>query len=537
MLMNLALLASSCSKKKSGVIDPQNSPNVTQETVDENQPGTSYEEEYIISEIEIIDLELEGLVDAEGNNLGPDTQIAKLKPVLSTEAGPPTIFIYEIKETEGTDYDLFLIKDGSIFSKNDILGDRRYILNIEVETGGNSFSKNMVFSISAGQIPPENPEDILLSNTAIGENLPKGSEIGSFIVIDDARNQHELSLVDVEDSPNDNNLFYLEDNKLFTNERFNFEEKNSYSITIVATNSEFTDKSLIKDLNIDVTDRGECKDLSQGGAWVQVPGDPDYGTEDFCVMKYEAKCGRLDGNVCTANIDTETPVSKPEGSPWVEVVQQQAITECASLGDGFRLISNEEWMTITANITNVGNNWSDGTVGEGVLARGHSDNNPSSACAADSNDVNAYVQTDCSGKPDGAFNQRRTHYLSTGSIIWDMSGNVRDIVNYFNDSDKPEPADFAQTYEYADVTGTGSMPKTALVPEGKAFWNPDWNSVDQFIGGYYGGPNMQGGPLQRGGWYLSRATSGLFYANLNENQAFYMIGFRCTASVPSLQAN
>ncbi|MFK7824623.1 MAG: hypothetical protein AB8G05_10720 [Oligoflexales bacterium] len=114
-----------------------------------------------------------------------------------------------------------------------------------------------------------------------------------------------------------------------------------------------------------------------------------------------------------------------------------------------------------------------------------------------------------------------------------MSGNVRDIVDYFNDSDKPQPASFGRK-EFMEVTGTDSMPKTALVPSNKAFWSPDWNSSTHFIGYYYGGPNMQGGPLMRGGWYLSGATSGLFYVNLNEDKAFDMIGFRCTAAVPNL---
>ena len=31
-----------------------------------------------------------------------------------------------------------------------------------------------------------------------------------------------------------------------------------------------------------------CSDLADG-EWVKVPGDPNYGTSDFCVMKYEAK--------------------------------------------------------------------------------------------------------------------------------------------------------------------------------------------------------------------------------------------------------
>ena len=213
--------------------------------------------------------------------------------------------------------------------------------------------------------------------------------------------------------------------------------------------------------------------------------------------------------------------------------QQQAITECASLGQGYRLISNEEWMTISANIVSVEQNWSEGTVGNGELASGHSDNVPDVACQANLDDTKAFVEDNCIGTTEGPFHQRRTHFLSNGSVIWDMSGNVRDIVYFFNDSDKPEPADFSREYEFTEVTGTNTMPKKNLIPLEKPFWKASWNS-EQSIGSYYGGPNMQGGVLARGGWHGSRDWSGLFHVNLNENAEFPLIGFRCTASIPSL---
>ena len=106
-----------------------------------------------------------------------------------------------------------------------------------------------------------------------------------------------------------------------------------------------------------------CVGLS-GGDWVLVEGNSDYGTEDFCVMKYEAK-----------NI-SGVATSQASSSPWAYITQYDASAKCRSLGDGFDLISNDQWMTIATNIANESSNWITGTVGTGALNRGHSDSTP-----------------------------------------------------------------------------------------------------------------------------------------------------------------
>ena len=55
-----------------------------------------------------------------------------------------------------------------------------------------------------------------------------------------------------------------------------------------------------------------CSDLP--GEWIRVPGNPAYGTNDFCVMKYEAKCSNANGQSCPS---TDTPTSTADGTPWV----------------------------------------------------------------------------------------------------------------------------------------------------------------------------------------------------------------------------
>ena len=64
----------------------------------------------------------------------------------------------------------------------------------------------------------------------------------------------------------------------------------------------------------------DCNSIGTPGTWVLVPGDPDYGTSDFCVMKYEAKN------------NSGSPVSEAAGSPWAFTDQLDASIKCTSLG-------------------------------------------------------------------------------------------------------------------------------------------------------------------------------------------------------------
>ena len=264
----------------------------------------------------------------------------------------------------------------------------------------------------------------------------------------------------------------------------------------------------------------DCSSISVGGDWILVPGDSDYGTNDFCVMKYEAKCSAADGSTCA--IATHSPLSQASNTPWVNIDQQDSKTECASLGKGYHLITNDEWMTIASNIAAQNSNWSSGTVGTGSLFRGHSDDSPTVACPADSNDANAFVEddagTDCTAYPTGTENdestQRRTHTLSNGQVIWDLSGNVWEWTSYFNDSDKPYDADDLgpvnnwREYTLIDTFGS-AMAQTDLISQ--AAITGGWSSTHS-IGQYYAGVNDAGGALARGGGWNYTTDSGVFAA-------------------------
>ena len=287
----------------------------------------------------------------------------------------------------------------------------------------------------------------------------------------------------------------------------------------------------------------DCSSIAVGGTWVLVPGDPDYGTNDFCVMKYEAKCSLADGTTCTASMSSESPTSTAAGTPWVNIDQYDSITECASLGKGFHLINNDEWMTIAANLANVGSNWSSGTVGTGNLFRGHSDNSPSDKCAADADDSKAYVETDCTAQASGGTEndegtQRRTFTLSNGSVIWDLAGNVWEYTRDYNEKDKPSddgtPDD--DWREYTTISfNLDTMALSDLIPTNalKSYWNDSWSST-QGIGQYYAGANSAGGSIRRGGESSVGANSGAFALRTSGHPgvANTQIGFRCTVAVP-----
>ena len=149
--------------------------------------------------------------------------------------------------------------------------------------------------------------------------------------------------------------------------------------------------------------------------FIVVPGSITYSTNDFCVMKYEAKQVG----------STTTPISTATGTPWVSINQTTAIANSPNVSGctGCHLITEAEWMTIAQNVLGVASNWDNGagthTVGTGYIYSGHNDNGPASAlaAAADNDPYNGTGQTTPS-------NQKRTLTLSNGEVIWDLAGNV-----------------------------------------------------------------------------------------------------------------
>ena len=178
--------------------------------------------------------------------------------------------------------------------------------------------------------------------------------------------------------------------------------------------------------------------------YVLVPGDAALGSRssDFCLSKYEMKAvldadsSPVDGKALgVAAASTHTPQSRAQDLPWGAMNLATSISECASLGSEYHLVTNAEWMTVARNIESVPSNWSGGAIGNGHLNTGHSDgwaNAGQDFLAASTDDNDACFGTNnpnCLNPLDNDYWQKRTHTLSNGEIIWDLAGNMNSWVD------------------------------------------------------------------------------------------------------------
>jgi formylglycine-generating enzyme required for sulfatase activity len=115
-------------------------------------------------------------------------------------------------------------------------------------------------------------------------------------------------------------------------------------------------------------------------------------------------------------------------------------------------------------------------------------------------------------------------------VLWDLSGNVWEWVDYYNGYDKPTPATTAW-YEFTAITGSTVMPKTMLVPTNavKAWWSNSWNGATNGIGQMYPSTQGSGGGLLRGGSRDNGTSAGVFAVNLYNDPTLtnLNVGFRC----------
>ncbi len=204
-------------------------------------------------------------------------------------------------------------------------------------------------------------------------------------------------------------------------------------------------------------------------------------TADFCVAKYEMKAVTVGGTLVnggngqlpsTQALASLTATSRPDGTPWTQLPVTGASFACTSLGSGYALPTNDQWQNMAWDIEGVSTNWAWNSIGAstGGIYRGHyywqqaladaAVIDPDGAGALIAlgfvtstgnttlganyqnvvDDSNPYIGTlgSATGTTfNGAGNTtavnalapRRTHNLSTGGVIWDLSGNVGEWIN------------------------------------------------------------------------------------------------------------
>lgn len=271
--------------------------------------------------------------------------------------------------------------------------------------------------------------------------------------------------------------------------------------------------------------------------YIKVPGNILYGTKEFCVMKYEAKVvdinnpklglkspatefNTISNNVTeSVNANGRAIASVASGYPVANISQTTAIEYCDTVGAN--LITNAEWMTIARNIESQPANWTSGT---GVLYRGHSDNKPSKALEASVDDSKGYEGTDNLSPSI----ERRTHTLSNGEIIWDLSGNVWEWTSdTIMGKDQPTGNNTGFAWrQYNTINNYGTLNYDLIKPSNKTLNN------NQNIGQIYSDGSVTNNTnyaFLRGGNWLNPARAGIFTLALNNTPSFSNanIGFRC----------
>jgi len=311
--------------------------------------------------------------------------------------------------------------------------------------------------------------------------------------------------------------------------------------------------------------------------WVEVPGNGTYGTGNFLVMKYEAKCAtnaaptvgltspangsydvyRDDGSVTPGNnctsANTRQVVSLPGGYPIAYVSQTEAVARCASIsmnGSPMHLINNNEWMTVARNAESVSTNWSGGSVVSGYLYSGHNDYFPTKARIASSNDSYRAAYTDTAGTTEAlttatnlangqsgtSGNQVRILNLSNGSIVWDIAGNMSEWTSdTILGKDQPTGATPGFTWrDLVSLTTYGTLSYDKVRPLSVSY-NGTYGVGHIWSDGTISN-NTSYGIMRGGDFARSSQGAGAFNMNLEStpNIRTYLDGFRCASDPISI---
>ena len=277
--------------------------------------------------------------------------------------------------------------------------------------------------------------------------------------------------------------------------------------------------------------------------YIPVPGSAELETNDFCVMKYEAKCalnstatsGLFDNPTSSNTYNNDNCTSGKVAASFVtglsigNVSQEQAKAHCSAIGGS--LITNAQWMTIARNIEQVDSNWSGPLgVGDGQISRGH----------------HAYALN--TAMPDGSASNgtggptnpyyRRALTLLSGDTIIDFSGNLAEWVDntcisgdgigkYFKDTD----SGILTTLEW-----NSSVPTQNLSDYERIVSGPSVSSYTSAQGiGQYTECTLSGNAFLRGGSASETAQAGIYRLYLHKwpnikmdaETSQYLYGFRC----------
>ncbi len=197
------------------------------------------------------DITLSNQIIAE--NLPSGTEIGLLATV---DNDGEELFSYSLTDGANSDGNAsFLISGNKLLTADVFDFENKANYNIRIRTtdgGGSSFEKNFTVTISDAN---DTPLSISLFKNSIEENTAIGVSIGEFTTEDvDANDQHSYSLVSGIGDTN-NSSFSIKDNQLITNQIFDYESQNSYSILVESKDLEGA--SITSQFTIEILDKPE----------------------------------------------------------------------------------------------------------------------------------------------------------------------------------------------------------------------------------------------------------------------------------------
>lgn len=334
----------------------------------------------------------------------------------------------------------------------------------------------------------------------------------------------------------------------------------SPSISKIDINMEYNNPK--EYINLSTLNKGSCPT-----GFILVPGSAEYNTNDFCVMKYEAKVDTNgDGigettqttgyNTWPANThpisETNKITSSAEGYPIARIDQNTAIAAAQNpnfinnCDSSCHLITEAEWMTIAQNVTSVKSNWSNNSVGGGYIFSGHNDGSPANALTANIDDNEGYQGTGNSSTDTTITNsmvgasQRRTLKLTNGEVIWDFAGNLFEWTSgKTNGTSAQQPGVTGNNFgslidwDYIDVYGSLEIDPNPYESSSSLFPIGMWYST-QGIGQLFSSTTdtaLRG--IIRGGGYSNNIHAGVYGIDFQYAPSFIDqdLGFRVVKSI------
>jgi hypothetical protein len=211
-----------------------------------------------------------------------DQAVGTLVGLLSTEDPDPSdSHTYTLASGEGgDDNDSFTIDGNALTTAAVFTYEEKSLYSIRIRANdgkGGTFEKE--FSINVTRVGNHAPEKLSLSSTAVAENQPAGTTVGTFSTDDpDADDTHTYSLVSGTGSA-DNSSFTIEGDALKTAAVFDSATQSSYNIRVRTDDG--NGGRLDQTFTVNVTDKNEAPtDITLSNSVIdeQEPADTEIGT-------------------------------------------------------------------------------------------------------------------------------------------------------------------------------------------------------------------------------------------------------------------